>query len=97
MGGFMDFVKTAGTVNTAINPWIGLAGLGVSAVGSGIQGAEQNKLLEQQLAQDQQKFNWQKKMDTQSQANQQRQLGMNALTGMKDDFKNALYRAFTRG
>lgn len=42
-------------------------------------------------------FDYQKQQDALQQKNTERQMGMNSLSFLRDDFKTALYRSLTRG
>lgn len=92
----MDWTKI-GNVGKAITPWTSLAGGLLGGVGTGIMAFEQaekdRKAEEERAAM----FDWQKKQDNRQQFNTERQLGQNTLQSMRGTFKDAVYRALTRG
>lgn len=89
---------TIGSVVPVVGTGIGaLAGGLLGAAGAGLSGAEENE-KEKRLEEERKgNFDWQKTMDKKGQFNTERQLGMNALTGMREGFRGALYRALTKG
>ena len=92
----MDWTKMA-TVGKAVTPWATLAGGLLGGVGAGTtayqQGEREEKMDKERAAM----FDWQKKQDDRSQFNTERQLGQNTLQSMRGSFKDAVYRALTRG
>jgi hypothetical protein len=89
---------TAGaTAGSAFGPWGTAAGGVLGAVGAGISGANEDEKDRELIELKKKGFDWQQTMDKKGQFNTERQLGMNALTGMRGGFRDALYRALTRG
>jgi hypothetical protein len=89
---------TGGAVaGTALGPWGTAIGGIAGAVGAGISSAQAAEEERKRLEEEKRRFDWQQQMDKKGQFNTERQLGMNALTGMRGGFKEALYRALTKG
>lgn len=89
MSGIYDWMKTASAAITPIAPVIGLGSTIFDVIGKGLSEGSA-------LDFEKKKFDWQKQQDVLNQKNIQRQMGMNTISTMKDDFKDALYRAFAR-
>lgn len=72
-------------------PVIGpIAGGIFGAIGAGMNASEDRKYRNRL-------FDYQKQQDKIQQGNVDRQMGMNSLSFLRDDFKTALYRSLTRG
>jgi hypothetical protein len=82
---------------SSISPWTQIGGGVLGAVGAGLSAYEQEQERKRQQANEDRDFAFKKQQAEQQQGNVNRTFGMNAIAGMKDDFKTALYRALTRG
>ena len=72
-----------------LNPWLIGGGAVLGAIGSGISADEEAKQKEKELELQKQQLDWQRQYGS-------RQLGQNAIQGMRSNFKEALYRSLTR-
>ena len=82
---------------SALGPWGSLAGGVLGFAGAGLTAAKEAEQLEEQRWREDERFDWQKTMDKKGQFNTERQLGQNTLQSMRGGFKEALYRALTKG
>jgi hypothetical protein len=82
---------------SALGPWGTIGGGLLGAAGAGLQAYQEEQAKKQAQANLDREFAYKKQQDEQQQGNVNRTMGMNAIAGMKDDFKTALYRALTRG
>lgn len=73
-----------------INPIAAGGSMILGGIGSYLQAKEENKRYDKE-------FEYRKKQDRQQQENYNRQMGMNTVNLMKDDFKTALYRSLRGG
>jgi hypothetical protein len=92
----MDW-KKAETVGNAITPWTTLAGGVLGAAGAGLTAYEEEQRRKEEEEFRKKQFDWQQTMDKKGQFNTERQLGQNTLQSMRGSFKDAVYRALTKG